>query len=275
MAAQAPAAAAAPGIRRFAGVETKLAGGSLPTASGLDWLVEKGYKTILDLREDADLSPAFIADVTRRGLRYLPLPINVKAVDADHVSRFNFEVSLAEARPLYFCDTDGTRAGMMWYIRRVSIDKVDPETARRDAEELGLSDPKFWLAANAYLDTLKPAPTLVPAPSPAPPSPTQGPASAPAPAGPPLNTPKPAAVNAPEPPTAGPRPGLQAKGESAEPGKDLAVWKPMAAVVVTGLGVPLAFLSRSNFPASLRSLARASLPGQARSTKSLPSGSDG
>ena len=36
---------------------------------GLDWLSEKGYKTILDLREDADISPAFISEVTRRGMR--------------------------------------------------------------------------------------------------------------------------------------------------------------------------------------------------------------
>ena len=31
-----------PGIRRFAGVESKLAGGSLPDPAGLDWLVDDG-----------------------------------------------------------------------------------------------------------------------------------------------------------------------------------------------------------------------------------------
>ena len=156
----------APGIRRIAGVESKLAGGSLPTDSGLDWLAEKGYRTILDLRESGEATPAFIADVTKRGMRYIALPISAKTVDTDHVTRFQFEISLSDARPLYFFDGDGTRAGTMWYLRRVMVDKVDPQVAKRDAEELGLTDPTFWAAANAFLEKAKTA-AVEPAPVPA------------------------------------------------------------------------------------------------------------
>ncbi len=170
-----PAAAevnVAPGIQHFAGVDTKLSGGSLPDVTGLDWLAERGYKTILDLREESEISTSFISDVAKRGMRYVALPINVKTVDADHLDRFNAEVSLAQARPLYFCDTDGTRAGVMWYLRRITVDRVGEPVARRDAEDIGLSDAKFWLAANVF-------PPLVPGnrgsrtrpPSQSPPSP--------------------------------------------------------------------------------------------------------
>jgi protein tyrosine phosphatase (PTP) superfamily phosphohydrolase (DUF442 family) len=183
-------------IARFTALEGRLSGGALPTPAGLDWLVEKGYKTVLDLREPGEVQPSFITEVTNRGLRYLPLPISVKTVDKDHLSHFNLELSMADARPLYFFDTDGVRAGVLWYIRRLAVDKVDPQVASREAEDLGLSKPNkdFWLAAQAYLERLnaaKPAappraaPESAPVPSstPAPESKASAaPASAPTPA---------------------------------------------------------------------------------------------
>lgn len=261
----------APGIRRFAGVESKLSGGSLPSPQGLDWLVEKGYKTVLDLREETEMSSTFIADVARRGMRYVALPITANSVDADHVDRFNFELSLADARPLYFFDKDGARAGLMWYVHRVLIDRVDPQVARRDAEDLGLIDPQFLLAADTYLKSRRPAPVSgdrsqsasnLPAPAPADTPSRPGPAPA-------------TGNNAPPAPSAGPAPGGSADAASAPAPQDPTAWKSLAALVVTGLGVPLAYISRSAIPASVATLARASLPGPRRTPKSLPGRSDG
>ena len=269
-----PGANIAPGIRRFGGVESKLAGGSLPDTSGLDWLVEKGYKTVLDLREDSDLTPQFVSEVARRGLRYVALPLSVKTVDQEHVSRFQFEISLADARPLFFCDNDGTRAGVMWYIRRVTVDKVDPLIARRDAEELGLNDTKFWRAAETYLETWKASLNGGLAPVPAAPSefrkldPAPVPAPAPAPA-PKAQASAPASTSIETLPVA----SLINDAERVSPGEDEAMWKPFAAMVVTGLGVPLAYMSRSAFP--FKSIARASLPGPRQSRRALPSSTDG
>ena len=265
-------ASAAPGIRRFASVEARLSGGSVPSPDGLDWLLEKGYKTVLDLRDGSELTPAFIADVTRRGLRYIPLPITPQTVDADHLARFNAELAPADARPLYFCDTDGTRAAALWYLRKVTTDKVEPQVARQEAEEIGPIRPEFWRAAQTYLNGLKPNdPDLPPDPTPAeapgpvtpgaPKSLESTPTNAPAPG-------KPSAANAPDAPTAGPAPTAQNE-------RDPAAWKPVAALLVTGLGVPLAYLSRSALPWNVRALARASLPGAGRPPRSLPGGSDG
>lgn len=269
-AAPAPEALAAPGIRHFAGVESKLAGGSLPTSEGLDWLVEKGYRTVLDLREEKDISASFIADVSGRGLRYVALPVGLKTVDRAHVTRFETEIALADNRPLYFCDTDGTRPGLMWYIHRVSVDRVDAEVARRDAEEIGLHDEAFWAAAQSYLDAQKPGPAAPPAvapnaaatkPGPAPEAvvpPAQAPGTPPAVKG----TASPA--QSPPPPTqpAGPAPGAAVRDPNA--------WRPLAAMLVTGFGVPLAYVSRAVVPTTLRALSRASLPAPRPSTRSLP-----
>ncbi len=139
-----------PGIARFVAVNVKLAGGSTPSTAGLDWLVEKGYRTVLDLRDSSEVSPSFIAEATNRGLRYVALPVGLKSLDKSHVNRFRDELALAAAQPVFFFDKDGTRAGALWYIRRIVHDRVGEDAARREAEELGLTDAGFWSAAKGY-----------------------------------------------------------------------------------------------------------------------------
>ena len=62
------------GIDRFVAVDLKLAGGSSPSAVGLGWLAEKGYKTILDLRDSSQTSSTFIGEAaeSRIAVRRLP-----------------------------------------------------------------------------------------------------------------------------------------------------------------------------------------------------------
>src|SRR5262249_38214310 len=115
---QSPSASVGPGIARFVAVDVKLAGGSAPNGAGLNWLVEKGYRTVLDLRESSEVPSSFISLVANHGLRYVALPIGLKSIDRNHIARFNFEIAAGEARPLFFFDSDGTRAGALWYIRR-------------------------------------------------------------------------------------------------------------------------------------------------------------
>lgn len=266
------AVSATPGFRRFKPVEPKLAGGSLPTKEGLDWLAEKGYKTLLDLREPSEVQASFIADVTSRGLRYVVLPIGLKQVDAEHVSRFDEELALSSSRPLYFCDTDGTRAGVLWYIHQLTVNKIDAQEANREAEELGLADKEYWKAASTYLEGLKAPPASTPAAQnpPAPTSPPAGPSAA--------------RVEPKADEVATVAPGAKPLKDIATPPdddqikvtdhRDQTSWRSYAALVVTGLGVPLAYISRSAFP-SLRTLSRASLPAPEPGPKSLPPGSDG
>jgi protein tyrosine phosphatase (PTP) superfamily phosphohydrolase (DUF442 family) len=260
-AASAPAPVSiAPGIKRFSVVDSKLAGGSLPSAAGLDWLVEKGYKTFLDLRDPAEVQPASISLVTAHGLRYVALPITDKTLDADHVARFNLELALADARPLYFCDTDGSRAGALWYIRRLTQDKIDPEVATREAEDLGLTDKALWQAASRYIETLKNDSPGGPQAA-APPAEPKAPAAE---AGPDLSPADPAAAIP---------PAVAATSEGEGPAQDPTAWGSCAVLVVSGLSVPLAYWSASSLP-SFRGLTRASLPAPGRRPKSLPSSSD-
>lgn len=268
-----PAAAqASPGPRRFVSLEPKLAGGSLPTPAGLDWLRDKGYKTFLDLRESKEVQPSFIADVTNRGMRYVALPVSAKTLDADHISRFQFELSLAEARPLYFCDADGSRSGALWYVRRLTVDKIDTQAATREAEELGLSDKTFWLAATKYVEKVNPPKAAEATPPANPAKSVFDKASA-------LNRlpdePESKALEANTPPSgpaASPRNQDQAPAPTPVAVHDPSAWRSFAALMITGLTAPLAYMGRTALP-SLWSAKRASLPAPERQPKSLPGAS--
>jgi protein tyrosine phosphatase (PTP) superfamily phosphohydrolase (DUF442 family) len=254
-----PTASVGPGLKRFAAVDLKLAGGSVPAPEGLKWLVDKGYRTILDLRESTEVPPSFIADVTNLGLRYVALPISLKTIDRGHVDRFNFEIATGEARPLFFFDADGTRAGALWYIRRITVDHVDHQIARREAEDLGLFNKNYWAAATGYVAGIgEPRTTRAPEPT------TQGSSqekASPAAAVDPQNA-EIAVVQ---------RPQASAQQPSTAPpiSSESVAWRPLAALVVTGLTVPLAYWSRTLTPIVLAK-ARASLPAPGHRPKSLP-----
>ncbi len=263
----------APGIRRFVAVDLKLAAGSAPTPAGLDWLSEKGYKTLVDLRPSSETDLAFIAETARRGLRYVALPVDRTTLDRAHVARFDLEVAMGEARPLYFFDSDGTRAGALWYIRRIAVDRVSNEIARREAESLGLKNEEYWTAARQYLEHLEQERTQArresttstdPAP---PPSATASPDRA---ASNEQTRPSHAALVPPLSASASrsllsshlPTPSYPAPVQSTG-------WQPYAAILATGVGLPLALWGRSAVPVILtRTLA--SLPAPARRSRALP-----
>jgi hypothetical protein len=292
----------APGINRFAAVDLKLAGGSAPSSEGLNWLVEKGYKTLLDLRETSEANPSFIAEAANRGLRYISFPMNPKNVDRDHLARFNFELSVSEARPLYFFDSDGSRAGVLWYIRRITLDKVSSQIARREAEQLGLSEPSSWLVATSFIDRLdaplarrpsskadeqSKSPSTKPTDSSSdtpkggvgsdPPAPTQPLPKSPSQANRKFDSPALDQANVHSPMSATNVPQrasdvaarLSPSPAPLPPPRDLSAWKPFAALVVTGLTLPLAYWTGNVVPAILAKT-RASLPGPGPRPKSLP-----
>ena len=121
-----------------------------PSAAGLQWLVEKGYRTLLDLREPSEVPSSFIAEVTNKGLRYIALPVSLTSINRDRVDRFHFEVA-GEARPLFFliptarvCAQLGTSAGS-WSIASIRrLRTVKPRNS-------GLVDSTAWLATTDYV----------------------------------------------------------------------------------------------------------------------------
>ncbi|WP_435007102.1 fused DSP-PTPase phosphatase/NAD kinase-like protein [Tundrisphaera lichenicola] len=277
----------APGILRSSSVAPSVAGGSVPSSDGLAWLKEKGYKTLVDLRSISEVDPNFVESVNDHGMAYLSLPIVADRLDSTRLARFDDLISRSENHPVYFCDTDGTRAGLVWYLHLRTVDGVDPLSATQRSEDVGLTPTQAGIA-EAYLAGQKsrsntdpiPATGTTPkvvenavvdsvAPSALPSTPA-GPAPAPAPASPPVS------ADRPTPPML---PGEHRPQASNKPDLDRfrepMAWRPVAALVLAGVGVPLAYWSKtalSGLHLNRRKLA--SLPGSARRSLSGPAGSD-
>jgi protein tyrosine phosphatase (PTP) superfamily phosphohydrolase (DUF442 family) len=250
---------AAPGIARFKVVEPQLAGGSLPAAPGWSFLADKGYRTVLDLRPRAEAQPGDDAAAAHAGLRYVLLPVTAETLDEILVKRFNEELALSESRPLFFFDADGSRAAVLWYLHQVAVDGVDEATARREVEELGPRDESLWAAAGAFLRKRKEkeaAATSTPAPTPAatpilepvpttpaaPPAPVAAPASVESPL---PTTPAPETAALLPPPARGPIRTLPPVAPQDATPRDPTAWRPYAALLVTSLSIPLAYIGRS------------------------------
>lgn len=264
---------AAPGIRSFSGVGPQLAAGSFPEKPGWEYLAQKGYRTLLDLRDASQIRPEDLAEVNHWGLRYVMLPTPIDQLNPDSFRRFQEEIDQAGARPLYFCDADGSRAAALWYAYRIQHDKVNPTIARRDAEIVGPLSPESRAKAESL--------ALVPPP------PTSETPAAPAPAPAPATSPAPTESNTPPSPvtdTANPADvPATASASDAEPvastpspdiPTDPTAWRPYAALFLSILVVPLAYWSSSSLSLGRSARARASLAAPSRKLRSLPAESD-
>ena len=267
-----------PGIRRFASVAPTVGGGSAPSIAGLDWLKEKGYRYYIDLRKGSEVEPNFAEAVNDRNMVYISLPIVANRLDSSRLARFDDLISQIDNRPLYFADSDGTRAGLLWYVHLRLVNQEDSQSATSKSEELGLTATE-QKQAEAYLATAKPRAksamakvALVPAP--APPATAPGSNSPPVPAALPVSP-----ATAPSITTPPVKPGVDESVPPMLPGEerpqalhDSSLTKPVAAIVLTGIGVPLACWSRSAFSVARSNRKRASLPGPApRSPDALAS----
>ena len=281
-----------PGIRRSASVAPSVGGGSAPSVEGLDWLKEKGYRTFLDLRSMSEIDPNFVDAVNDHGMVYISLPIVADRLDPSRLARFDDLIAQSENRPLYFCDSDGTRAGPGLVHpppdRRGQRPAVGLPEGRGDRPDRGPGQAGRGLS----WPPTSPGPRSAPRPAgpasrlpwPWPTSPgVDAPGPAPAlPAASPAPTPPSAPVAAPAPadaPTAPMLPGEDRPQASTKPDpgrfREPIAWRPVAALVLTGIGVPLAYWSKSAL-SGVRSNRRrmASLPGSARRSLDAPAGSD-
>jgi protein tyrosine phosphatase (PTP) superfamily phosphohydrolase (DUF442 family) len=253
------ATSSAPGIRSFAVVEPRLAGGSLPSDRGWQWLAEQGYRTVLDLRPLDQLRSEDLAAINSSGLRYVALPTSERQIqDPAHLARFTAEINQDAARPLFFFDRDGSRAAVLWYLFQVVHRRVPLDQAARVASEIGPRDPSLWDQAARVLEQIKPSnPPAV--------DPTTDPGPVPEP------RPQPSPSSTPPTPASTPTPQPASVSTSPTPA-DPTSWKPYASLAAAGLGVPLAFLGRGLIA---RAIPRASLPAPPPSAPAIPASLDG
>jgi uncharacterized protein (TIGR01244 family) len=149
--------AVSPGIDNFSRIDgatghggaTVGFGGATPP-SATDWLRREGFASVLNLRlaNEADVD----VDASRNaaeaaGLKYIHLPFDPENPDPDLVDKFLAAVGDESNQPVYIHCNSANRVGALWMISRVLMDGWTMDKARKEAVELGLSDP----AAEAFV----------------------------------------------------------------------------------------------------------------------------
>lgn len=145
------------GIAAFAPVKDNVSAGRRAELSGLDWLRSKGYKSVLYLRDSNENDSSDRKQVEDHGMHYRSLTVTPETIGQDLVNEFNRVVSEPSNRPLFVYDTNGARAGAMWYLHFRTADSLTDEEARLRAGRFGLKDKgddaqiQLWTAVQKYL----------------------------------------------------------------------------------------------------------------------------
>jgi len=138
-------------------VKEGLATGRKPSLDGFDALKQAGFRTVLFLHAaGADWSAAKEIAL-KRGLAFVAIETTPEKLSSA-IEQFNATVADSARHPIYVCDEDGTRAGVIWYLHFRTADSLNDDSARVRARPLGLSEEgdearAFAVAAQRYLES--------------------------------------------------------------------------------------------------------------------------
>lgn len=242
------------GVDRAANLQRGVVGGSVPGAEALSRLHLEGIKTLVDLRPRGEVEADIADRVLDRGMTYLPLGFAIAPVHATRLDRFNEAVAQAGSNSIYICDGDGRRLGLAWYLHLRAVQHESAASARTKALALGLVEGDLIEAERVLGGAVAATET---SDEPAGPrvswgdiQPSTG-APVPSTVRPPTSTNAAATVVASTPfapaskvVSVRPIPVLP-REERDQPLAGIPSWKPAAALVISGLGVPLAYWSRA------------------------------
>jgi hypothetical protein len=144
----------------FTLVKPQVASGQKPFADGLNWLREKGYRTVLHVRLPGEEDTAARRQFEAKGFRYLSLDVSPLTLTPEVVDRFNRILTDSSNLPLYVYDRDASLVGGLWFLHFRTIDGLSNEKATAEAARLGFNPEadtgphrEMWLAVQKYLQT--------------------------------------------------------------------------------------------------------------------------
>jgi protein tyrosine phosphatase (PTP) superfamily phosphohydrolase (DUF442 family) len=146
----------------FTLVKPQVASGQKPFADGLNWLREKGYRTVLHVHPPGEDDTAARRQFEAKGFRYLSLDVSPLTLTPEVVDRFNRTLTDSTNLPLYVYDRDASLVGGLWFLHFRIIEGLSNEKATAEAARLGLNPDadtgphrEMWLAVQKYLQTNK------------------------------------------------------------------------------------------------------------------------
>lgn len=115
---------------------TQIATAGAPGEAGIQELAEKGFKTIIDLRTEAEGILAEKQAVEETGMRYINIPVTSAGINDEQLATFTSEIEQAAIPVLLHC-ASGNRAGAMWTAYRLSKG-IAPDIAFEEGRTAGM-----------------------------------------------------------------------------------------------------------------------------------------
>lgn len=131
-------------IKNFLRLNDQLCTGGQPSTEDLERMKAEGIKAIINLRRPSEYDAASEAGRARElGLRYFNIPVDSNAPKDEQVEEFLKLIKNPENRPAFIHCATANRVAGFWMIHRVQVDEWKLEDAQKEAEKIGLTNPKL------------------------------------------------------------------------------------------------------------------------------------
>ena len=147
-----------PGVTNFSRLETTVACGGATKPEAVPEIKKLGFASIINLRlateAGANVEEEGAAAKTA-GIKYFHIPFNGQQPDPAVADKFIATITAAGNEPAYIHCGAANRAGAMWMIKRLVVDKWETDKAFTEATALGLTSPALKQFAIDYAQSHK------------------------------------------------------------------------------------------------------------------------
>jgi protein tyrosine phosphatase (PTP) superfamily phosphohydrolase (DUF442 family) len=147
-----------PGITNFSRLETTVACGGATTPEAVPAIKEMGFKSIINLRLPSEAGANVEAEgaaAKTAGISYFSIPFSTQSPDTKAADEFIKVITTKSNEPAYIHCAGANRAGAMWMIKRLVVDKWETDRAFQEATALGLTSPALKQFAMDYAQSHK------------------------------------------------------------------------------------------------------------------------
>jgi uncharacterized protein (TIGR01244 family) len=146
------------GVTNFAQIETTVACAGAIKPEAVPDIKKMGFVSIINLREASEAGANVEAEeaaARAAGIKYAHIPFNNANPSTAAVDRFIQVISQPGQQPAFIHCAGGGRAAMMWFVKRVVVDKWDTDRAMAEAGQLGLANERSKAFALDYVKNKK------------------------------------------------------------------------------------------------------------------------
>jgi len=143
-----------PGITNFSRVDATVGCGGATQPAAMAELRKQGFVSVINLRlateQGANIEESRAAAHTA-GLKYIHLPFDAANPDPKVVESFLATVADTSNQPVYIHCGSANRVGSVWMIKRALQDGWEIDQALKEAEAIGLTNPRLKTFATDYI----------------------------------------------------------------------------------------------------------------------------